>query len=79
MKCPACIQACKDEGGLCLPLTAEDLAWYEDWMIKEAKRHKREEHAMTLQDGFYRCKHGHEPIEAPPVEAMREAGIKPLF
>ena len=82
MTCEQCVKECKEEGGKCNPLTGEDWAGYEQWMIDDVATHKRTAHVMHLTGGFYRCLNlnaGHPPVEANPADAMRAAGMERLI
>ena len=78
MKCQECVQACKEEGGMCAPLTSEERSWYEPWMFRMDSEHKRTAHAMALTGGIYHCDRGHR-VEAHPADAMRAAGMEPML
>ena len=82
MNCQECIQECKEGGGLCAPPSeidrenARDMGFDAD---EAYKLHQQIGHAMPLIGGFYRCDQGHEPVEAHPADAMREAGMERLI
>ena len=79
--CKTCINECKDDGGQCAPLTAEEWVHFEDTQIDpilSLEEHCNSAHPATLRDAVIHCPRGHRS-EANPVEAMRAAGIPELF
>ena len=80
MKCPKCIEECKEQGQDCAPLDGDEVQWYEQWMWDVMEEHRLTQHVMTLIGGFYRCPTSkHESVEAKPAEAMRAAGMRPML
>ena len=81
MKCKACRQRCKDEGGLCGPLDYEeakavDMAGMD--AVNAADTHKATEHGMTLGGALWQCAKGHD-VDAAPADVMRGAGVRPML
>ena len=77
MKCPKCVEECKeDDKSWCHPLSTEEK---QDYNIRTIVRtHQRLGHMMVLIGGFYRCQNNH-TIEADPADTMRAAGSPRLL
>ena len=81
MKCAECVNECKAEGGLCAPMDFESIQAMKEVGIpvRTVGKHRTRKHSRVLVGGFWRCAHGHDPVEARPDEAMRAAGVKPML
>ena len=81
MKCAECVNECKAEGGLCAPMDYQSFQVMKETGIRMSfvAKHRTRRHSRIMDGGFWRCAHGHDPVEANPADAMRAAGVKPML
>ena len=81
MRCRECVKECKERGDLCAPPDPESLfdPTIRDLENTVGRDHRESAHLMRLVDGSYHCGKGHLSVEAPPVDAMRAAGMEPML